>query len=168
MQVEVGPLTPYCDGSLPGHSWTGTAHASTSTRPAATLRYANPLSAAAGTLALRWKPACSNTGPTAYFFDEGSLAAWFDASDDTIKLSDGTNTISTAALTFSAEAWQYLKFSYGPHGLRIFRDGATASSGASYSAPSLDANLYIGSDTGGANQANGLIDEFEIANWQEL
>lgn len=151
--------TPLAGGDMPGHSWTGTAHASTSTRPAATLSYTNPLSAAAGALALWWKPAASNSGPTAYFFDEGSIEAYFNAADDKIYLTDGTNTISTAALTFSAEAWQHLKFTWGPDGLKIYRNGAEAASGATYTAPSLGANLYIGSDTAGANQANGLIDE---------
>lgn len=41
VQIEKTPyVTPYCDGSLgPGHSWTGTPHASASTRTAATVTY---------------------------------------------------------------------------------------------------------------------------------
>jgi hypothetical protein len=162
MQVEVGPPTPYLDGSLDDHAWTSTAHASTSTRPAATLRYANPLSATAGTLALRWKPACDQTGPTMYLFDEGGLKAYFDSADDTIKFSDGTNTISTAALTFSAEVWQSLIFTWSSSGLKIYRNGVEAATGATYSAPSLGADLYAGSDAVGANQANGLIDDLAV------
>ncbi|GIV81733.1 MAG: hypothetical protein KatS3mg051_1087 [Anaerolineae bacterium] len=46
--------TPYCDGSLgPGHSWTGTAHNSTSTRTGAVLKYpiTDPVFQRTGTIA---------------------------------------------------------------------------------------------------------------------
>lgn len=155
--------TPYADGSLPGHSWTSTAHASTSTRPAATLRYANPLDTPAGELSLWWKPAAANTGPTAYFFDEGNLEAYFNSADDRIYLTDGTNTISTAALTFAADVGQDLRFTWSVlNGLAIYRNGVLAASGASYKAPAFGANLYVGSDAAGANQANGLIDDLAV------
>lgn len=61
VQVEEQPYpTPYCDGSLgPGHAWTGTAHASTSTRAVGYLTY-----------------------PSAGMFlpDQGTVMAWVNTS----------------------------------------------------------------------------------------
>lgn len=166
-QFEAGSPTPYLDGSLgTGYAWTGTAHASTSTRTAATLTYTNPAQASAGSVGLWWLPACDNTGPTMYLFSEGSLKAYFNATDDKIYFSNGTNTISTAALTFSANVIQFLTFAWGPSGLRIYRNGALAASGTTHTAPTLGATLYVGSDTAGANQANGVIDELAIYDYE--
>jgi hypothetical protein len=39
VQVTAGYAVPYFDGSMPGCSWTGTAHGSSSTKPATKLSY---------------------------------------------------------------------------------------------------------------------------------
>ena len=114
---------------------------------------------------LWWIPATGQDGPTSYFFDEGNLAAYFNAADDKIYFTDGTNTISTSALTFSAESEHFLAFTWSSSGLEIWRNPASDTadaSGATYTAPTLGANLYVGSDTASANQANGLIDDLAI------
>jgi hypothetical protein len=160
--ARIGYTTSLCYGSLPGHNWTGTPNNSPSARIAATLRYTNPLSTVAGTISLRWKPACDQTGPVMYLFSEGNLAAFFDSLGDTIRFTDGTNTISVGPLTFSAEVWQHLAFSWSSAGLKIYRNGALVASGATYTPPTLGTNLYIGSDSAGTNPANGLIDEFAV------
>jgi hypothetical protein len=109
-----------------------------------------------GTLAMEWSPIFASTmtaGAAYYLFDAGPLEAYYNATDQKIYLTDGTNTISTAALTFSANVAQKLAFRWGASGLAIYRNGAEAASGETYTASALDANLYLGSDTAGANQA---------------
>jgi len=160
---------PYLDGSLgSGHTWSGTAHASTSARTAASLAYVNPLKASECTIGLTWTPSFANTTAqaTPYLFSEGNLKAYYQASDDKVYFTDGTNTISTEALTFDADAAQRFAFSWSSAGLAIRRyyDGAmdTTVTGATYTAPTLGANLFIGSDTSSANQCNGVVDELMI------
>lgn len=164
VQVEATAYpTPYVDGALGlNHSWSGTAHASTSSRTAASLKFTNPLSATAGTLALTWTPEADYTGATRYLFSEGTLKAYFNSADDKIYFTDGTNTISTAALTFDGYAAQRLAFTWSSAGLKIYRDDALAASGGSYTEPALGTYLYIGSDSSGANQASGWIDDLVV------
>jgi len=153
--------TPYCDGSLgTGHSWSGTAHASTSSRTAASCKLTNPISTTAGTVALWWRyPNASTTTQTSpYLFSEGNLKAYYLAADDKLYFTDGINTISTAALTFSAWTWMHLEFTWASGALAIYINGASVATGATYTAPTLGAFLYFGSDTSGANQCNGLLE----------
>lgn len=125
----------------------------------ATATCANPLSATAGTIALWWQPAsASGSQGTSYLFDEGGLAGYFDTTDNRIKLTDGTNTAQSAALTFAAEDEIHLAFVWSASGLAIYVDGAADGSG-SYDAPALGATLYVGSTTAGASQAKGALSD---------
>lgn len=109
----------------------------------------------ASTIAFTWTPNWGSTAVvgTPVLFDIGGVKATYTAADDKINLTDGTNTVSTAALTFSANVAQKLAFRWGPGGLDIYRNGASAASGATFSDFLMNANLYIGSDVSGANQA---------------
>jgi hypothetical protein len=152
--------TPYADGSLGlGHTWSGTAHASTSSRTATSCKFTNPISTTAGTMVLWWNPSADNTGPTQYIFSEGNLKAYFNAAGDIIYFTDGTNTVQTSALTFSAETWMHLAFTWAAGALAIYRNGVSVASGATYTAPTAGSYLFLGSDTSSANQANGLLDQ---------
>jgi hypothetical protein len=156
--------TPYCDGSLgSGHSWSGTAHASWSSRTAASLYYANPLSMTAGTVSFWWRSsgAAANI-PDTYLWSEGNLKCYFRTSDDKIVFTDGTNTIATAAQTFTNQTWMHIACVWSSSGLILYKDGVSAASGGTYTAPTKGANLYVGSTTGGASQANGLIDDLVV------
>lgn len=74
-------VSPYCDGSLgPGHSWSGTAHGSTSSRTAASLSYpiAGNLQHDAGSISLWVRPGClwsdanwSPSGTGSFFWGYG-------------------------------------------------------------------------------------------------
>ncbi len=156
--------TPYCDGSLgTGHSWSGTTHASTSSRTAGSAYYTNPLSATAGTLGIWWQPAAAaSVLPDALLWSEGNLRCWFDTAANTLKFSDGTNTVTTAAQTFTAGDWLHVACVYSSSGLVLYKNGVSAASGGTYTAPTLGASLYVGCDTAGANQCNGLVDDLAI------
>lgn len=164
--IQVEPTaypTPYVDGALGlNHTWSGAAHASTSSRGAATLIFSNPFGSTAGTLAMTWTPTADNTGATRYLFSEGNLKGYFNSTDDKLYFTDGTNTISTAALTFSGLTAQRLAFTWSASGLKIYRNGSSAASGVTYTAPTLGEFLYIGSDTAGVNQAGAWIDDLVV------
>ena len=121
----------------------------------------------AGTLAMEWVPEFASTmttGAAYYLFDAGDLEAYYNATDQKIYFKGGDNTVSTAALTFSANVTQKLAFRWGTSGLDIYRDGASVATGADYVGPTLGGNLYIGSDTAGANQAFSNIESERIWN----
>lgn len=159
---------PYFDGDTPGATWSGTAHNSISSiATGGTLTLDNPLDRDAGTLALWWTPAADETGPTRYLFDEGSLKAYFNAADDKIYFTDGTNTISTTALTWDAGDTLKLVFTWGDAGLAIYKDGAVAATGATYTAPALGATLYLGSDSSSGNQCDGALQEVRMLDFQQ-
>ncbi len=156
--------TPYVDGAGgAGHSFSGAAHATTSARTAATLRFTNILSSEQGTLALTWTPMADNTAATRYFFSEGNIKAYFNSGDDKIYFTDGVNTISTAALTFDGLTAQRLAFTWSSNGLKIYRNGTLSVSGATYTAPAaLGTYLYIGTNSSSTSQASGWIDDLVV------
>jgi peptidoglycan/xylan/chitin deacetylase (PgdA/CDA1 family) len=121
-----------------------------------TIPTAGNIDNSAGTLAMEWAPLFDHTmttGAAYYLFDAGPLEAYYNATDQKIYLTDGTNTISTAALTFTEAFLQKLVFRWGPSGLAIYRLGEKVASGEDFTEPALVENLYIGSDDAGANQA---------------
>jgi len=77
VQVEEKPyVTPYCDGSLgPGHEWSGTPHASTSTRETATLIFGEAIPRDKFTI-LGWFKATVGENTT---FDPGESPGWVPA-----------------------------------------------------------------------------------------
>jgi hypothetical protein len=119
----------------------------------------------AGTIALAWTPGFASTDNvvTATLFDFG-LKATYTSADRKINLTDGTNTVSSAALTFSANVAQKLAFRWGASGLLVYRDGIEAATGGTYTAGAINANLYIGANVSSANQAYSNIKPLRIWN----
>ena len=119
----------------------------------------------AGTFYTSWTPNFANTVTASgnyYFFDAGGLEAYWNSTDDKIYLTDGTNTISTAALTFSADVAKDLAFTWGASGLSITVDGIDTT-GATYTEVVEAANTFIGADTSSANLLYGHEKNFR--NW---
>ncbi len=158
--------TPYCDGSLgSGHSWSGTPHASTSSRTAASLSYpaAGNINPLRGTV-LGWLTIdhvetggtqclfrCSGTtaGHIIMRLDAGRLSSYWGTQLlwPAPVLSPGTYAI---ALTFDgATQTQYLQ------GVRFASGAASGFSG-------LPVSMYVGSSLGTTEFANGLIDDLTI------
>jgi hypothetical protein len=149
---------PSFDGDTPGATWSGTAHNSTSSiATGGSCSLTNPLSVSAGAVGIWYTPAADQDGPTRYLFSEGSIEAYFNAADNKFYLTDGTNTISTAAQTFSADEEIFLAFVWASSRLEIYVDGASAASGTSFTAPTIGATLYIGTDSLSANQCDGAL-----------
>lgn len=156
-----------CHGDMLGCAWSGTPGNSTSTRTAGYVRLdlynsgglRDTFSLGQGGISFAWKTDVANTAAgDRYFFSAGasSLSAYFKASDDKIYFTDGTNTISSAAQTFSAGDVLHLDFTWGPSGLNIYKAGANIATGA-YTPPAVTQYLYIGTDTSAANPCQGMF-----------
>jgi hypothetical protein len=173
--------TPYCDGSLgPGHSWSGTAHDSTSSRTAAECElddYAADLVSDQMTIAFWFIPGvlASDVGNDIYLFEayggdnDNRVMIWFDDNSDEIRLyvnggfrctvdpssiNVGDAVFIVATLDFDEDEWN----------LYVFEDDGTLgtdSDNTALSIPTFTA-MSIGSSDGGAAQANGVIDRFMI------
>lgn len=171
-------VTPYCDGSLgDGHSWSGTAHASTSSRTAASLDYDDHAADLVG--------------------DQMTICGWYAVEDDStgyyhtlvdLKGADNNNRTIVAFASgglhlYLNGAWRVTGVGAEPSvGDRVFwcvtldyindeyiayvydddGTGNSGSSSASLSVPTVTA-LQIGRyQTGASNFVNGVLDDLAI------
>lgn len=159
--------TPYCDGSLgSGHTWSGTAHASSSSRTAASLTYANTgVNVDEGTVAL-W---CRQDGMSINSMGLWRYASGFDAyvtSAGAIIFRQNTVNLSFAA-GIQALTWNHYAFTWSKTNnvRRIFLNGVEVAS-RQYDAGSTIEMLYIGAlSSNPIYNANGLIDEFVVLDY---
>lgn len=166
-------------GDLLGCTWNGTAHATTvtSTRAASYLAIARDdavCTLAEGAVSMIYRPNTDTSaslsggdlilfGLYASGYASSGIVARIESSDQKIYLTDGTNTISTAAQAWTALTTQYLTFTWGPGGLNIYINGANAATGATYT-PASAANqvhLAIG-NANGANVIDGWLLGFDV------
>ena len=173
--------SPYCDGTLAGydsngvwldagnagtgHGWTGTAHASTSSRAAGVVIY----------------PTAGNLNPNV-----GTIMAWVNPAGltgaaQTVLRANGTTAgniilrlstagypqayAGTAAVTYSsavtANTWTHLAMSYDGVTARIYVNGVEVTNGASSGFSGLPTTMYVGCHNT-ADKFNGLIDDLVI------
>jgi hypothetical protein len=97
--------------------------------------------------------------------DMGSMEVYYKASDDKIYFTDGTNTISTAAQTFSAGDLIVLHIVFGPSSMKIYKNGVEAATGSSY-VGFYNSDIYIGSNATPAN--HGCMTFLDITTWSEI
>lgn len=155
--------TPYCDGSLgSGHSWSGTAHASTSSRADAKLSYAaSVLPVTAGTLAFwYYNPAVDGvvrrlilayTGTSDQFYLQRSAAGY------AVWNVNGTTIFSSAPL---ATGWNHIAMTWSGGTRYLYVNGVANSSGAIGSW--TQQTMYVGSYSFADNNGNGLFDELAV------
>ena len=155
VQAEAKAYRSYmCHGDMLGCSWSGTPHAasSTSTRAVGSVRVpvaADTFEIGGFTFALAIKMAVANTHPNDMQLVRGgssSIRARFNSSGDTITWQDGTNTATSAAISFAKDAIVVFHFAASPAGLVAYKDGvAIANSGGLYTPPTLPSHFYVGS-----------------------
>jgi hypothetical protein len=163
-QVENRPYpTPYCDGSLTaGHSWSGTAHASSSSRTVASLSYANPLpTSGSWSLALWAIPAAAhitmqgtnsrglwNAGTTG---GTDTNEVWAPATEGAqIGWIGGGGTVLYAPVTrWAAYDFVHLAFTWDGTYRRIYYNGILAATSGDESAtpPHVASTLHVGKIT---------------------
>jgi hypothetical protein len=162
---------PYLDGALgTGHSWSGTAHASTSSRAGATLAYAaDGLSAQAGTILMWVRLAGLNPAGGFGLFGSGDNAdfdayVWLDGS---VVFRADPNSLTSAAGAVTPGEWVHLAFTWdaAENDMALYVNGA-ASTSALYAAATLGSTLHVGSLMAGSPYStNGLIDEFVLTDY---
>jgi hypothetical protein len=160
MAFEGSYPMPLCTGDMPGCSWSGTEHVSTSTRLGGSFKLLVDQSGIGmGTIAgsfetiaqltMRfvvrwWYP--YNQGGLIYFFndDDDDLAAYYDSSTQRLYLTDGTNTIQTGTLSHAMFDIDVIHFVVGYDTMRIYINGVEAASGSVYAPQAAVTYLSIG------------------------
>lgn len=175
VQVEAKAYrTPFCDGSLgAGHSWSGTAHASTSSRTAATLTYpmVGNIDWEYGSVSMWYNNRFSSPDAYRFLFEVQS-----DSSNRLVIVSHtpyantpyaasikGTTQVNTSsgALTAAIDGWNHVVMTWQSGQLTLYLNGVQSGNTANYTPLSGAGTIYVGHYPGG-NQVNGVVDQFAI------
>lgn len=161
--------TPYCDGSLGlGHSWSGTAHASSSSRTAANLTYPtngniNPL---VGTIGC-WFNVSDTSGNRNLFRVQGSTAGFIGLRVNSSNALDGFwGTQSSPAIgggSVTPNSWQHAVITFDGTTARFYLNGALVASGAASGFSGIPASMYVGQSSANSAYADGYIDDLFIS-----
>ncbi len=168
VQVEqLSYSTPFFDGDSLGCAWTSTAHASTSTALAGKAKIPfSKISANQGTIRVIVRALAAYTfGADQYLFNSdgaGDFTAWYEESDDKFYFSDATNSISTAAQSHAANTDIVLHFVWQSGSLKIYKNGAEAATGNTYTPYTGGTWLWVGMTSGGTNAWQGYFDDFTV------
>jgi len=155
----------YCDGSLgSGHSWSGTAHASASSRTAAQLTYptSGNIHDEVGTV-MAWVYVYRSAGTQTIMRITGSTAGniYLLISSGNLAGYWGTAQVTDAAATITANTWTHVAMTYDAGTLTLYRNGVQVATGSSSGFSGMPATINVGG-LAGANVINGLIDDFVI------
>jgi len=180
LNVVAGSIaTSHIDGDLgPGYSWSGTPHASESTRAATEVNlddYADLISENdTWSLSLWWQPqydADDDWPDAAYLFDTRGASdnhrviLEFDDDDDKYNVYvNGAWRFQSSAQTFQAGEWQHvvLTFDFGNDEYTLSVNGVQdGTDTTSLTAPTLT-EMNLGSDYAGNNHANAAYAEFAL------
>jgi hypothetical protein len=167
--------TPYCDGSLggfsaagvadaTGHSWSGTAHASSSSRLVASASYptSGNLPALKGSV-MAWVKLSSLSGTAHVLRADGTSAGYIMLRFGTGQLTGYWGTAAVAYATpISAETWTHVAMTYTGSLLTLYINGQSVASGSSTGFTGMPASFGVGHTGTGAGQLNGLIDDLII------
>lgn len=171
-QVEQKPYkTPLCAGNMgTGHSWSGTAFASSSLRTAATLRYpVGVISGNAGTIALWYKPpavheyTAGNNPYLFYHYNSGNriyIRHYGSTESSGFVLALGTGATSINGGSFTAEAWHHVAVTWSDGVGRLYVNGEMVGTVAYYNLSSMS-EFYLGSN-GTSLFSNGIYDELIV------
>lgn len=156
-------------GDMLGCAWTGTAHASTSTRTVAAAKWVFDEVAVVdeGTFEQSWEVDFDTADVTANItlFDTGTFILEYLFLTDALRFGDGTNSVSTSAfgvLTYGQHVDIHCTF-HPDNGLNLYIDGALdVASAADYSPADAPTNVFLGSDTATGTHCGGIFTHFQI------
>jgi len=169
---QKGYATPYCDGGLgAGHSWDGTAHASTSSRTQGDVRYsASDFISASGTIA-GWYYA-NNVGNYSGLWSvrtssSDRLQLLVNGGDLDIYRNNGSGAFLVSGGDCPVGQWFHVAFTWTATEAKLYLNGVQTGStysGDAWSGITLsDDNFYIGNQVTDARKYwNGLIDDLFI------
>lgn len=158
---EKAYLTPLAHGDMLGCAWTGTAHASTSTRTVGDLNVvsADAIDIAEGTVRVVWKADKANTDFSANAqLWRVPMRGTFLFATDTWEFHDNTQGVSSSAQTFAVGDIVVLHFVYGPGQLSLYVNGTLNGSGTTYTPPTLSTELDIGQNAGASHIGGTFMD----------
>lgn len=168
--------TPLAHGDQLGCSWASTVGNSVTTRTEGRVRLTvAPDTFDSGSWSIRmiWQTAfASGFSQTRYLFSLGAsnIRCYFDPTDDSINVTDDTNTATTGTTTFYVGDVLDIVATGGPLGLTISYYNATHEQAFAdvkdYANPGGQTYLYIGSTDAAAGQARGIIKAFETYSYQ--
>jgi hypothetical protein len=160
--------TPFCYGDMgPGHAWTGTPHASASTRAAADLQYSTvgSFDPERGTV-LAWFYCDAIEGNANTVFDlVGTSAGRINLILDGNRYPRARWGSGTLVSTVQAElgAWHLIAMTYDGGTLTVYVDGVSGGSLSATGFAGLPATMHIGrAATGAWDWANGYLDDLLI------
>lgn len=159
--------TPYCDGSLgAGYSWSGTAHASTSSRVAAAVEYADPaLDIITWPLTvMAWiKPTSAGSYQSIIHKGNSGNTTGFEManSSGTLRATLRNATVDVSGGALILEEWNFVGFTYDGTTLSIYLAGELTASVTGSSSVATTDSLLVGQRRSG-NSFNGFIDELSI------
>lgn len=158
--------TELCYGDLLGCAWSGTAHASTSTRTAARLRLTvadETFHLGQGTIRTVWRCPFWEVTTTVTLWDTGEYKLTYVGASNIFRLTDGTNIISTGVVTLPQDGSTpfVIHCIWSESGISIAVNG-TVSTNTAITIPTARTYVYIGCDTSAATHCNGTIMEFAI------
>lgn len=158
--------SPLAYGEMLGCAWTGTAHASTSTRTAARVRIAvgDALDYAEGMIRIVWVPDRDSSEfiGDGVLFSDGTLTLHWDQANNRFEFTDGTNTAVSGALGFSAGDVFALHAVWSPTvGLELYAQGVRIAVASTYTPPAAGTYLYIGTSSTPGLWGYGTLKSFE-------
>lgn len=170
VQVEQSAyLTPYCDGSLnpigsSAHAWTGTAHASTSTRTAAAIYYSiGNINAREGSISTwLWIDGFLNYNRLFHGYNGNGNFDYYLSSAGVANFR--YNSVTTSAGTLAVRQWQHIAVTWSLETGKAttYLNGVQVAQSNITGPVTLDGtSISIGS-WWGSEQINGMIDDFAI------
>lgn len=155
----------YLDGSLgSGHSWSGTAHASTSSRTVAQLTYSTSgVSASAGTV-MAWVYLDRSAGTQTVLRVTGSTAGNIYLLISSGNLAGYWGTAEVTGTAISALAWHHVAMTYSGTTLTLYIDGVAVASGTSSGFSGMPTTMSVGGQAG-SSVLHGLLDELVLTDY---
>lgn len=169
---QLSYATPFHCGDMLGSAWTGTAHASTSTRSAPLLslpRADDTFNRGYGSLRVVVRLDVANTWASDMMLidtADGTYAGirlYYQASTYKFILSDSTNSATSSAQTFSAGATFVIHATYGQSGLALYVNGVADGSNGTYTLPAFSTRVYLGTQYNSTTPVMGAL--LDVATW---
>jgi hypothetical protein len=169
-QAEIGTaMTPYFDGSLAGVlgntglAWSGTAHASQSTRVASNLNYATAsnIDITRGTV-MAWVYRASATGLDTILRLDGTTSGLLILRCNAGGAQAFWGTESIFGGSVPADTWTHVAMTFSGSTFRLYVNGIEVASSTGGGISGVPARMYVGRSATGANVLNGKIDDLVI------
>ena len=127
------------------------------------------ISATAGTLSFWIKPTWAGNDSVVHELVNADTSAGtfrlYKDSDNSLKLTDGTNTASIA-VSWTANTWQHIAADWGSSNMHVYVNNVAGSPSGGYTAPTINTSgsIFIGMDVTKTSQGDGVFSDFRIWN----